>query len=736
MPVLIAPDVYIREFDFSNFVQPSSSAVAAFVLTSQTGPYMERTFISNAMQALETFGKTSTSSKGMYGLLQFLRRGNQAWVVRVGNTDNLEYPSVDVPGKAYKATVTNSTASPYVITAATTATMTGTEVGPFTIVAGDSDQFQLSVVTDGGAPVTYGPVTLTDGVRTAQEVCDDLNAGGSGLTFSVSAGKIKIDHNTASADSTFTISAVADDAYTVLGFTATDSASGSDGEDTLDIAIDNGSGATTYNVVLTAGTRTAAQVVADINAEIGVNGLAEVITTNSGKFVRVSSASGGASTSVRILSTSNADTVLGFDNTLHSGSAAGATTLTFKERYYGDTDVKVVLSNGTNYTNTNKVYKVKVYQAGVLVSQYDDVRKTASTPAEELQLFEAVIGTSANPVDPFIVVDDGPGTGEPDITDTVNGDTFELDPLGADPSGYDISVNGDEIVDGLQLFADTSAIEIDLLLAPGQSHDAVVTEMITIAEVRRDCVALIDPPYGLTSQQVVDWHNGVSPYDGHSSLSSSYAATAYPWVQVYDAINDENVWTAPSGHFAAIVAFSDSVSAPWRAPAGLTRGKIIPALKLERKLTDGERTLLLGTSNRVNTFVDFHVDGPTLFSQVTLHRQDSKIAKISTRRMLLVAQRAIKKAVRSLNFEPNNFRTWGRFEALVNPFLQGIANDNGLEEFKVVANSITTPSSLRDRDEMRGIIYMKPSSTAEKILVDFVLTSQGASFASLDTLLF
>lgn len=734
MGIYIAPEVYIREFDFSNFVQPSSSCVAGLVITSQTGPLLERTFVSNAKQAMETFGLPSLSSKGMYGLLQFLRRGNQAWVVRVAGSAK-EQPTVDVPGADSKGEVTNSNASPYIIAASTYASHTGTQLEDFIIASASNNNKLTITVTLNGVAGSSQVVTIPDDTYTATTFASTLNGLTTGVNFVAVGGAVKIVHSggTGSTNS-FVLNTVANSCYTDLGFTAATYA-GSNGTDNIQVTtVNDTNGTDAHSITLTAGTRTAAQIAAEIDAALGTDGSAVAITTESGDFIRISNADGGSAYSVQVLSASTADTVLGFDNSVHSGNDSGDTTLTFTERYFGDTTVSVVIANGSNWTVSNLVYKVQVFQNGILMNTYDDVRKTAANAAEELQLFAAVIGTSANPIDPHVVVADGPGTGEVLLVDAVAGDTFDLVAIGADPSGY--SVTEANVVAGLALLSDKELVEIDLLLAPGQAGDDVVTELITIGETRKDCLALIDPPQGLTPAQVVQWHNGTGAYTGHSSLNSSYAAMAYPWVKIDDAVNDEEVWTAPSGHFAAIIAYSDSQSAPWYPAAGLNRGKIIAAIDLERSLTIGERELLLGTTNRVNTFVDFTVDGPTLFSQVTLHRQSTKLAKIHVRRMLLVAQRAIGRAVRSLNFEPNDQRTWQRFELLVNPFLQGIANDRGLADFKVVANEITTPDSLRDRDEMRGIIYLKPSSVAEKILVDFVLTSQGASFASLDSLLF
>jgi phage tail sheath protein FI len=84
--------------------------------------------------------------------------------------------------------------------------------------------------------------------------------------------------------------------------------------------------------------------------------------------------------------------------------------------------------------------------------------------------------------------------------------------------------------------------------------------------------------------------------------------------------------------------------------------------------------------------------------------------------------------VRYLVFEPNDRTTWRDFINLVTPWLRNIKNKRGLYEFKVVCDETTNPPEQIDQSTMLGQIFLRPTKAAEMIIVDFVLTTTGASF--------
>jgi phage tail sheath protein FI len=282
---------------------------------------------------------------------------------------------------------------------------------------------------------------------------------------------------------------------------------------------------------------------------------------------------------------------------------------------------------------------------------------------------------------------------------------------------------------GMQLLASPSAVDINLLAAPGWYDIAVVNEMIQLCEARKDCMAIIDPPNDLTPQEVVDWHNGQGIWSGqHAALNSSYAALYYPWVRVYDSYNSQYVYTPPSGHVLAVYAFTDFSTETWFAPAGLTRGRVISGVDVAYGPTPGEMDLLYGDGNAVNPIARFTKDGIVVWGQRTLQRKPTALDRVNVRRLMLYLYKVLSTTLRYLVFEPNDEKTWNLFGHLTVPYLNEVRQRRGLYDFRVKCDETTNTPEVIDRNELHAQIFLKPVKAAEFIQVDLVITSTGANF--------
>lgn len=281
---------------------------------------------------------------------------------------------------------------------------------------------------------------------------------------------------------------------------------------------------------------------------------------------------------------------------------------------------------------------------------------------------------------------------------------------------------------GLQLFASAYSVDINLLAAPGWYDAGVVTEMLSICEARADCMAIIDPPNDLTPAEVVDWHNGDGTFDDHSAYNSSYGATYYPWIKVYDAYNSQYVFTPPSGHVLAVYAYTDFAAETWYAPAGLQRGRVVSGVDTAYDITPGEMDLLYGDGNVVNPIVNFNQQGIVVWGQRTLQRAPTALDRVNVRRLMLYLRKTIATASAYLVFEPNDETTWKQFGHLVVPYLNDVRQRRALYDFRVKCDESTNTPDVIDRNELRAQILLKPVKAAEFIQIDFVLTSTGANF--------
>jgi len=282
---------------------------------------------------------------------------------------------------------------------------------------------------------------------------------------------------------------------------------------------------------------------------------------------------------------------------------------------------------------------------------------------------------------------------------------------------------------GLQVYRNVEEIEFNILAAPDVSYsDVISSELIDICETRGDCMALIDPPMELGVQDVVEWHNGDLEGGDYPSqaLSSSYAATYWPWLKYSDPFHGGSIWLPPSGEISATYARNDRMAYPWFAPAGHQRGSLNKPIDLEHSANSGARDYLYGDGDAVNPIVNFTREGITVWGQRTLQRRPSALDRVNVRRLLLMMRKAIAASTKYLVFEPNDEFTWNEWEGMVEPYLEGLKNSRALYDYMVQMDENTVTPQAIDQGRMPGQIIIKPTKAAEFITIDFVLVRTGA----------
>lgn len=277
--------------------------------------------------------------------------------------------------------------------------------------------------------------------------------------------------------------------------------------------------------------------------------------------------------------------------------------------------------------------------------------------------------------------------------------------------------------DAIDILSNQDEYDINMLMLPGlmdqaNGHSDLYTHAINMVESRGDVFLLVDPTlYGSTKGQAIIAAEG---------RNTSYAAMYYPWVQVPDSDLQRNVWLPPSCLIAGVISFNDYIKYPWYAPAGLNRGPIDQALQTERKLTHADRDYLY--ESNVNPIATFPRDGVVVWGQKTLQKKRSALDRINVRRLLIAAKKFVASSVRYLVFEQNTDETRKAFKAIVNPYFEDVRRKQGLYDFKVISDESNNTADVIDRNELRGAIYLKPTKTAEFIIVDFFILPTGAVF--------
>ena len=211
-----------------------------------------------------------------------------------------------------------------------------------------------------------------------------------------------------------------------------------------------------------------------------------------------------------------------------------------------------------------------------------------------------------------------------------------------------------------------------------------------------------------------------------ASFDNSYAATYWPWVQMVDPQTGELVFVPASTAIPGVYVFTDASSEPWFAPAGLTRGALGQVVRAERRLTANNRDTLYEAN--VNPLATFPQSGVVVFGQKTLQKRASALDRVNVRRLLIALKGFISGVADNLVFEQNTIATRNNFLSVVNPYLEGVQQRQGLYAFKVVMDDTNNTPTVIDRNELVGQIFLQPTKTAEFIILDFNVLPTGATF--------
>ena len=288
----------------------------------------------------------------------------------------------------------------------------------------------------------------------------------------------------------------------------------------------------------------------------------------------------------------------------------------------------------------------------------------------------------------------------------------------------------------INTFANPEEITINLFATPGINwgeQTTLVQDTITmIEEQRTDSLYVIDSPdspiqqiIGEPKVDVIAAQDVVDTLEG-AEIDSNYACTYFPWIQMRDTQNNVNVYIPPTGEVVKAMAFTDNTKFPWFAPAGLTRG-VTDARKSKYKLSQEACDILY--ENRINPLKDFADAGTAIFGQKTLQVKESALDRVNVRRLLLQIKVLIANIAIRLVFEQNDQTTIDQFLQKATPILDNIKRERGLYEFRIkMDDSNNTPES-RDRNELYGEIFLKPTRAVEFIGITFTITPTGASFA-------
>jgi len=288
----------------------------------------------------------------------------------------------------------------------------------------------------------------------------------------------------------------------------------------------------------------------------------------------------------------------------------------------------------------------------------------------------------------------------------------------------------------LAKFDDVENINIDFILAggsvtygatPGDATKTKALKAISVAANRKDCIAFVSPYRSFVSLSDPSAQKDAILSFFSSLTSSSYAVFDSGYKYIYDRYNDVYRYIPCCGDVAGLCLQTSLTLEDWFSPAGLQRGNLRNAIKLEYTPSKTERDELY--QNRINPITSFPGQGIVLFGDKTALGTPSAFDRINVRRLFLALERRVQSVAKTVLFELNDETTRGAFFATVNAYMEEVKAKRGVTDFLVVCDDTNNTPDVIDRNEFVAEIYVKPARSINYITITFVATKTGVSFA-------
>jgi len=260
-----------------------------------------------------------------------------------------------------------------------------------------------------------------------------------------------------------------------------------------------------------------------------------------------------------------------------------------------------------------------------------------------------------------------------------------------------------------------------------QESQAKANFLISIAEERKDCIAVISPNRS-TIINITDTNtqttNIIAFFD--SIASSSYAVFDSGYKYMYDRFNNSYRYIPCNADVAGLMARTAINQYAWFSPAGSSRGAINNAIKLAYNPSQSQRDLLY--PRRINPIISSPGAGIILFGDKTALSYASAFDRINVRRLFLTIEDAIESAARAQLFEFNDVITRSNFLNIVEPYLRDVKSKRGITDFLVICDETNNTPDIIDSNQFKADIFIKPARSINFIGLTFVATRTGVSF--------
>ena len=757
----ISPSVRITEKDLSFVPAEQTFHRAALVGFCSKGPINQPTLITTTNELHRIFGYPHPDVSDpymIYAAEQYLTVANELYIVRVADEDNVsdeeaQIAEVEVQASGSQIVIQSDTAELYAFGTDCFFKWALNDVhASKTLVVlantytcdelADSLNDQLDTTIDGIE--FYCDATSKVGVRTVWAYGPDCSLELLSVQ-SDSYGIMGIGTSMTAAYTTGLKSKYPDDAYAIDGtwdFTGLTDLN-------LQIVVDGTDNVLIDNVVqvidlhdLEGLVNTTTDIVNEINAQITAGTIpGGFVASATGNNLTITTLHRGVDARLLVKSDSTAGAIFGFDFITKrgvtpegvsgdpaiwtygkvSGAPNSAVPPTYTFLLTADTAgiegnaTSVVVQNDTR----EGVFSLMVYSNDVEVEAWGNLTKD-QTSRYYVESYLALVSDYIR-VEDDTTVAAPPLDGQYDLSGGTDG-------IPSDPDDQDTLLIGSPLgYTGLYSVSEPEQIDIDVIAVPGHSSTDVIVSLIDLCQnYRMDCMGIVDPPFGLTVNEIVHWQNGVHPLNT-TRFDSDFLALYWPWLKLRDTFNHVDVWVPPSGSIMAVYARSDFLAEPWYAPAGATRGAVPNITDVFSRPTLAERDTMYGNRNCINPVVQFSdLANFVVWGQKTMQRRPTALDRVNVRRLMFVIEKRIRAQAKLMLFDPHDDNFHQRFITIASGILDEIKVGRGIYDYIIQCGwDINTPDVI-DRNEFRARIGIQPVKAVEFMFIEFSIHRTGS----------
>jgi len=288
-------------------------------------------------------------------------------------------------------------------------------------------------------------------------------------------------------------------------------------------------------------------------------------------------------------------------------------------------------------------------------------------------------------------------------------------------------------ISAYNLFSNPDVVDVTLMISGGSSSANTITGkhiIQNIAEVRKDCVAIVSPQKSSVVGQTSNDDIVSSLVADKSALgASNYGVMDSAWKYQYDRYRDIFVNVPMSGDIAGLMARTDYNQDPWFSPAGFSRGTIKNIVKPTWEPSRTDRDELYKIS--INPLVSQTGSGVVLFGDKTMQLIPSAFDRINVRRLFIILEKAIAVAAKQMLFEFNDTFTRSQFVNIIAPFLREVQGRRGITDFKIVCDETNNTGQIIDTNNFVGDIFVKPTRSINFVQLNFVAARSDVSFSEI-----